>query len=66
MEEKIMELIAEMKEWGDKFLPIERRVELLVILNKYLGKLRRDQVIAESIRIQSYWRNAMKQKVIEA
>ena len=37
------------KEWGDKNLPIEKRVELLKILNSFLNNLNEENKLAEKI-----------------
>ncbi len=58
--ELLLKLIHNVKAWGDKSLPIEKRVELLGILNTYLGVLRENGKLSEGLMTQSLWRKASK------
>ncbi len=55
----LLRLINAVKNWGDHSLSIEKRVELLMILNKFLGQLYESGKLSESMFSQYAWRKSL-------
>ena len=56
--QEILKLINIVKTWSDHSLPIEKRIELLAILNKFLVDYHENNRLFEFISLQCAWRKS--------
>lgn len=56
--EFLMKVIIDIKNWGDRTLTLEKRVELLSLLNKYLSTLSENDKLSQALTKQTLLRQA--------